>query len=93
MALSELLRGFELFPQILINVPVAGKRNFRDIPEIRKVIDETEKRIQQRGRVLVRASGTEPKIRVMVECDSHDLAQSAAQDIADEIGRRLGAQE
>ncbi|HWR90314.1 MAG TPA: phosphoglucosamine mutase [Dissulfurispiraceae bacterium] len=93
MALSELLRGFELFPQILINVPVAGKRSFREVPEIRKVIDETEKRLQQRGRVLVRASGTEPKIRVMVECDSHDLAQSAAQDIADEIGRRLGAQE
>lgn len=67
MPLSRLASRIKLYPQLLINVEVRRKMNLKEIPEVQEAIKKAEKALDGKGRVLVRASGTEPKIRVMVE--------------------------
>jgi len=67
MKLSKLASEIKLYPQVLINVEVEKRQDIRTIPEIEQAIRSVEKRLGKSGRVLVRASGTEPKIRVMLE--------------------------
>lgn len=88
--LSELIKGIELFPQVLINVPVAAKKDLKEFPAITKAINDATKALGNRGRLLVRPSGTEPKIRVMVECDNEKIAHTSADRIADAIRKHLG---
>jgi len=71
--LSELAAVMEEFPQILVNVPVGDKHGWERVPEITSAIQAAEKRLAGRGRVFVRASGTEKLIRVMAE--GPDLAE------------------
>jgi len=78
---SEAMRQF---PQILLNVPVASKSS-AITADIRKEIQITEERLGNDGRVLVRPSGTEPLIRVMVEAVDEALANSEAQRLANVI--------
>ncbi|TAN43480.1 MAG: phosphoglucosamine mutase [Nitrospirae bacterium] len=66
-SLSKLASGIRLFPQVLINVEVLKKHDIRTIPGIEKAVRAAEAKLGSNGRVLVRASGTEPKIRVMLE--------------------------
>ncbi|MBQ2348479.1 MAG: phosphoglucosamine mutase, partial [Clostridia bacterium] len=77
--------------QMLINVKVAReqKDNYKTDEEICNVIAETENSLNGRGRVLVRASGTEPLIRVMLEGENIDEITAYAQSIADTIKTRL----
>jgi phosphoglucosamine mutase len=72
------------FPQILLNVPVPSKSS-AITADIRKEIQITEERLGNDGRVLVRPSGTEPLIRVMVEAVDEALANSEAQRLASVI--------
>ncbi|MCE5312102.1 MAG: phosphoglucosamine mutase [Nitrospiraceae bacterium] len=88
--LSELASGIELFPQVLINVPVAGKKDFKKFPEVVSAVESAEKQLKDKGRLLVRPSGTEPKVRVMVEAENDDLAKKAAESVADAIRRNMG---
>jgi phosphoglucosamine mutase len=88
--LSEMVKDIELFPQVLINVPVVVKKDLKEFPAITKAINETTKALGTRGRLLVRPSGTEPKIRVMVECDNAKLAKTSAERVADAIRKHLG---
>ncbi len=88
--LSELTQDIELYPQVLSNVTVARAKNYKDYPDIMKVIDSCTKRLGDRGRILVRPSGTEPKIRVMVEGDEPGMTTSIAEEIAGAIRKRLG---
>ncbi|MDA8083728.1 MAG: phosphoglucosamine mutase [Nitrospiraceae bacterium] len=67
MKLSKLASEIRLFPQVLMNVELEKRQDIRAFPEIEKVIRSVEKSLGDSGRVLVRASGTEPKIRVMLE--------------------------
>lgn len=67
MSLSKLASEIRLYPQVLMNVEVAKRQDIRSIPEIENAIKSAEKSLGSSGRVLVRASGTEPKIRVMLE--------------------------
>lgn len=67
VSLSKLASEIRLFPQVLINVTVAKRMEIRAVPEIEQAIKAAEKSLGSNGRVLVRASGTEPKIRVMLE--------------------------
>ena len=76
-----------LFPQVMINVPVKQKRDHAKDPQVAKVVQEAESDLAKDGRVLLRPSGTEPVIRVMVEARSRDQASKWAKAIADEIGR------
>jgi phosphoglucosamine mutase len=88
--LSELTADVSLYPQKLINVPVVKGKNYKDFPDIIRVIESCVERLGKRGRVLVRPSGTEPKIRVMVESEEHGLTISIAEEIAGVIHKRIG---
>jgi phosphoglucosamine mutase len=83
--LSELATLVTLFPQILINVPVASKREISDVPEVASRIKKAQQGLGENGRVLVRYSGTEPLCRIMVEAESAEEAENHAEDIADAV--------
>ena len=80
--LKDLLAGVELFPQILINVPVAAGSDWRTQPALAARTAEVEARLGDEGRVLIRASGTEPVVRVMVEARDAEQARDCAERIA-----------
>jgi phosphoglucosamine mutase len=67
---------------VLLNVRVLKRFDPRAEPEVRRVVEEVEGRLQGRGRIVLRASGTEPVIRVMVEGSDAALVKKGAQDIA-----------
>ena len=75
--LSELTRPVKRYPQLLINVEVKDKNAVMEAPEIQEAVAEAEHFLEGNGRVLVRASGTEPLIRVLAEAPEHDLCQKA----------------
>lgn len=90
--LSELKQFIELFPQVLINEKVEKKVPLEELTASAALIRKAEEKLKGRGRVLVRYSGTENKIRVMTEGDDHDeiteIAQDITKSITDEIGRK-----
>lgn len=89
-SLHELTEGFERYPQILVNVEVLEKRPFADVESIQKLVSETESRLGDRGRLLLRYSGTEPLARVMIEGESQSEIEALASNLATLIGRTLG---
>jgi phosphoglucosamine mutase len=76
--LSELAQRIKMYPQILENVVVKRKKNVDSVPAIKKAIKKVNEDLEGRGRVLVRPSGTEPKIRIMVEGDNARLIKKCA---------------
>lgn len=82
---SELAQVMTRYPQVLKNVVVEEKKPLEALPRVRRAITDAEAKLGQEGRVLVRYSGTEPKVRVMVEGAREDLIEQLAQSIADEI--------
>jgi phosphoglucosamine mutase len=89
--LSELADSMRSYPQTLINVKVSdlGKVRFPRDEEIKKAIKVAEDELREDGRVLVRVSGTEPLVRVMIEGKDEDKINILAQDIARVIKERL----
>lgn len=85
LSLNELASAVPLFPQVLINVRFAGGDNPLESDAVKAVAAEVEKRLAGKGRILLRKSGTEPLIRVMVECEDGALAQQCAEQIADVV--------
>jgi phosphoglucosamine mutase len=81
-SLIELANTMQKFPQVLINVKDVAKEKFASSVKIKEGILESEKQLSGVGRVLVRASGTESLIRVMVEANELDLAQKIAESLA-----------
>lgn len=85
-ALSDLVR----MPQLLLNVPVAERKPLDELPLVAAELEEVETRLENRGRVLLRYSGTEPLARVMVEGeDAHEIEEMANR-LADAVKRELG---
>ena len=82
VSLSRLASPIKLFPQVLMNVAVENKQDIRTAPAIMDAIRAGEKRLDGRGRILVRPSGTEPKIRVMLEGDDMKLINRIGRNIA-----------
>lgn len=82
-SLAELGAKLQRFPQVLINVPVFDKRQAMESSKVREAVWKVEAILAGRGRILVRPSGTESIIRVMVEAESIDLAQSSAAIVVD----------
>jgi phosphoglucosamine mutase len=80
--LSSLAGDIERFPQVLINVPVKKRSGYNSIPEIKKSIAEAEKKLGGSGRVFVRPSGTEKKIRVMLEGEDLKVIKKLGNGIA-----------
>ncbi|WP_085314256.1 phosphoglucosamine mutase [Derxia lacustris] len=80
--LAELTAELSLYPQVLLNVRVQPGFDWKAQPRVTRVAAEVEAQLGRRGRVLIRPSGTEPVVRVMVEADDAELAQSSAETIA-----------
>jgi len=87
--LSTLSQEITLYPQILTNVKVKHQKDIGEIPEIMDAVRNAERRLAGKGRVLVRPSGTEPKIRVMLEGEDLQLIKKLAQDIAEVIQAKM----
>lgn len=90
LSLKELAASMQRMPQILINVKVRDKNAWADDERISAVIARVEAALGETGRVLVRASGTEPLLRVMVEGENKAEIDQLAHEIADEIDAVLG---
>jgi phosphoglucosamine mutase len=88
--LSELIAGFERFPQVLVNVAVSEKKPIESLSEFCEYLEKVEAEFDGRGRVLIRYRGTEPKARVMVEGDDEARVSEIAHDLADALRRAVG---
>ena len=85
MSLHDLCSGMKLLPQILVNVRFSGTNDPLEDDRVKTVTAEVEKELKGRGRVLLRKSGTEPLIRVMVEGEDEALVTELAHRIADAV--------
>jgi phosphoglucosamine mutase len=85
MSLHDLSQGMTLYPQVLENVRFEGDSNPLEASAVLDAVAEVESELGEKGRVLLRKSGTEPLLRVMVEGEDADLVQSSALKIAQAI--------
>jgi phosphoglucosamine mutase len=88
--LSELARPIGRYPQVLKNIRVSVRDGVLDHPAVRAAVAAAEGRLAETGRVLVRPSGTEPLVRVMVEAEDAAEAEAVAAGLIDVIGRAFG---
>jgi phosphoglucosamine mutase len=89
MKLSELASHVKKFPQVLKNIEVREKKPLEDIPEVTRVMDECRSRLADRGRLLVRYSGTQAVCRVMAEGRDEEEVHQVVEMVADAITRNL----
>ncbi|MFF8956346.1 phosphoglucosamine mutase [Streptomyces sp. NPDC014894] len=89
-SLAELAGVMERLPQVLINVPDVDKSRVRTSAELANAVAEAERELGATGRVLLRPSGTEPLVRVMVEAADIEQARSVAERLADAVKSALG---
>ncbi len=87
--LSDMVAEIKLYPQIMINVRVKEKRDTDSIPGIVAAVKKAEQEMAGRGRVLLRPSGTEPVIRVMVEGDDADMVKFHAERLAKVVAQEM----
>lgn len=92
ISLQELADKMTIYPQVLVNAKVKNenKYNYLEDALIKEKIEEIEKHFHGKGRVLIRPSGTEPLVRVMIEGEDQKELESIAQKLADLIVERLG---
>ncbi len=72
-SLAQLIEPVEIYPQLLINVRVHDKKTAQEDPDVQTAVKEVEKLLGDKGRILVRESGTEPVVRVMVEAETDEI--------------------
>jgi phosphoglucosamine mutase len=89
-SLAELAAGMSRFPQVLLNVPVARRYDPAGVPAISSLLARLEAQLGERGRIVLRPSGTEALIRVMVEAREESVARSCAERLAEAV-RAVGA--
>ena len=87
VSLAKAAASVKLYPQVLINVRTNGETDFATNPQVRQAVDRAETALNGSGRVLLRASGTEPLIRVMVEGKVRSGVERWAKTIADAVRR------
>ena len=90
LPVSALAARMRRFPQVLRNVPVADRDGLEDAAAVWEAVRAAQEALGNAGRVLVRASGTEPLVRVMVEAETDDLATAHAEQIAKVVEAALG---
>ena len=83
--LGKLTEEVKIFPQLLKNVRVAEKKIARENPAVVAAVEEVTKALGDNGRILVRESGTEPVIRVMVEAETNELCNKYVKQVVDVI--------
>ncbi|MDO4501205.1 MAG: phosphoglucosamine mutase [Erysipelotrichaceae bacterium] len=81
MKMSELCEGFTMYPQVLVNVRVKDKKEAQNDPDVMKAVQDVADKLGDSGRILVRESGTEPLIRVMVEAETHEICQNYVDEV------------
>ncbi len=86
--LSELCQGFTFYPQVLKNIRVANKANAQEDEDVQAAVAEVAAALGDSGRILVRESGTEPVIRVMVEAEDHDTCEKYVDQVLEVIRRK-----
>jgi len=86
--LSQLTEGLTIYPQVLKNVRVVSKPDAQNDPEVQKAVAAVAEELGDTGRILVRESGTEPVIRVMVEAPSKAVCQECVDKVVDVICAR-----
>jgi phosphoglucosamine mutase len=89
--LSELAKVMERVPQVLESVKLPSRRPLAEMPQLSRLIELAEKQLGKSGRVLVRWSGTEPKLRLMVEGPDPDVLKTLVADMADAARKDLDA--
>jgi phosphoglucosamine mutase len=89
--LGDLASELRTYPQVLLNVRVERKVDLKTIPGIASVMSSVESRLQGKGRLLVRYSGTEPLLRVMLEGRDQDEIRRWGEEIVDAVKQHLGA--
>ena len=90
-SLLDLTRGFQRYPQLLVNVPVSEKRPFEDLASLQAAARDVEQALKGRGRLLLRYSGTEPLARIMIEGEDEDQIAAYAEKLAGVIRKEIGA--
>ena len=88
--MAELAGVMRRFPKVLVNVEVARREGLDGADEVWEAVRASEAELGSSGRVLVRASGTEPLVRVMVEAETDELARRHAESLADHVRTALG---
>jgi phosphoglucosamine mutase len=88
--LSELAQVMTVLPQVLLNVRVAEKKPLSEVPQVMQCIAAVEAELQGKGRVLIRYSGTEALLRVMIEGEDQDRIRVLAEMIVAEVEKQLG---
>ncbi|MGQ3888343.1 phosphoglucosamine mutase [Legionella sp. CNM-1927-20] len=83
--LEELTQGIELYPQVLLNIKTPNALVLAKNPQVIDLVDTLTKKLNQKGRVLLRPSGTEPLLRVMVEGEDKELVNTYAEQLRDNI--------
>jgi phosphoglucosamine mutase len=89
--LSKLAQVMTSLPQVLVNIKVREKADLYKIPEVKKQIDEVEAELGEKGRVLIRYSGTEPLLRVMIEGENQQRINTLAEQIGAAVKQQIGA--
>ena len=87
--LADLASQLTTYPQILLNVRVRAKRDLAEVPPVAAVMADVERRLGGTGRLLVRYSGTEPLLRIMLEGQDQGQIRSWAEEIAAEVRTHL----
>jgi phosphoglucosamine mutase len=87
--LSDLAGDLTTYPQVLVNVRVARKADLRGVPALSQLIDDIEGRVAGHGRLLVRYSGTEPLLRIMLEGRDEQEIRRWANELADAVKMHL----
>lgn len=90
-SLDELTADLKVFPQVLKNVRVGKKVPLEELPAVQQAIREAEAALGKRGRVVVRYSGTEPLLRVMVEAEKQSDVDRWTAHITDAVEKTLGS--
>ena len=88
--LHQLMEGFQRYPQILVNVSVTEKPPFEELPHVQKLVEEIELQLGNRGRLLLRYSGTERLARVMIEGENQQVIEEQANRLARAIDEAIG---
>lgn len=90
--LSELAKVMTPLPQVLLNVKVREKKDIREIPAISSLIDGIEAGMKDEGRVLIRYSGTEPLLRIMLEGKDQEEITGWAEELAELVRKKIGGE-
>ncbi len=86
--MSQLCEGLTIYPQVLKNVRVTDKAVAQADPDVQAAVAEIAARLSDTGRILVRESGTEPLVRVMVEAQSQEICRESVDFVVDAIKRK-----